>query len=69
VGQQFPLSLNRFKENRSDILAMELKGSSDVFNLPISDSTDCVAITEIRANAFKVRPKSLSTLRVRAHAA
>jgi hypothetical protein len=62
------LSLNRFEEDRSDLLAMELKGSSDIINLAISDGTDRVAITEIWPHASKVRPKPSPTLRVRAHA-
>jgi urease accessory protein UreE len=63
------LSLNWLDKDRGDVLAMQLERSPEVFNLTISDGTDCVAVTVIRTHALEVWSESIPTLRVCAHAA
>jgi hypothetical protein len=63
------LSLNGFDEERGDTFAMQLKRSSNVIDLAISDSLDRIAVAVRRAHALEVRPESIPALRICAHAA
>lgn len=62
------LSLNWLNKERSDILAMQLERSSNVFDLAISDGLDRVAITVRRTHTIEVWPKSIPAFWVCAHA-
>ena len=61
-------ALDGLEEDCSDILAMELERSSDIFNFAKSDGVNCIAVMVCWTHACKVRAETSSTFRVCAHA-
>ena len=62
-------ALDGLDEECSDVLAMKLERSANVFNFTISNSVNRIAIMVCRTHAGEVRTEAISTFRVGAHAA
>jgi hypothetical protein len=61
-------TLDGLDEECSDVLAMELERSPDVFNFTISNGAGCIAVLVRRTHAGKVRAEAISAVWVCAHA-